>query len=550
MPGLTPAHAGKTNARRGMKYRGAAHPRSRGENQSRVRRHTPPPGSSPLTRGKQSEGTGAFTHHGLIPAHAGKTLSIVSLFYKVKAHPRSRGENPANARAASSTSGSSPLTRGKLSGGVGCELQSGAHPRSRGENSWWSSAGRSRWGSSPLTRGKLAGHDLVVALAGLIPAHAGKTWLLSVVSTRPRAHPRSRGENSRRRPAAVSTRGSSPLTRGKPLIELTITSQCGLIPAHAGKTAIGLPTFTTRRAHPRSRGENHFHAVNNHAGQGSSPLTRGKRGRCPSVRRVQRLIPAHAGKTSKRPPPSSSNGAHPRSRGENHSRIAVVSPSMGSSPLTRGKRFSVFIVVLTFGLIPAHAGKTGVGAVARVGVGAHPRSRGENCCTGAGSALNAGSSPLTRGKPPEVAAPVAEERLIPAHAGKTTYWTFTPKVTWAHPRSRGENFRGLKKQIASEGSSPLTRGKRTRHAHARPLSGLIPAHAGKTISRAIRSISRRAHPRSRGENVTKLATTQTHMGSSPLTRGKREPTHEVRNRRRLIPAHAGKTTGGCHFRQC
>ena len=93
VPGLIPAHAGKTNARRGMKYRGAAHPRSRGENQSRVRRHTPPPGSSPLTRGKQSEGTGAFTHHGLIPAHAGKTLTDKHPVRTVTAHPRSRGEN-------------------------------------------------------------------------------------------------------------------------------------------------------------------------------------------------------------------------------------------------------------------------------------------------------------------------------------------------------------------------------------------------------------------------------------------------------------------------
>ena len=114
VPGLIPAHAGKTNARRGMKYRGAAHPRSRGENQSRVRRHTPPPGSSPLTRGKQSEGTGAFTHHGLIPAHAGKTLLWGPTAALFRAHPRSRGENLVASTNVLSDQGSSPLTRGKL----------------------------------------------------------------------------------------------------------------------------------------------------------------------------------------------------------------------------------------------------------------------------------------------------------------------------------------------------------------------------------------------------------------------------------------------------
>ena len=120
VPGLIPAHAGKTNARRGMKYRGAAHPRSRGENQSRVRRHTPPPGSSPLTRGKQSEGTGAFTHHGLIPTHAGKTLPARRRTSLRGAHPRSRGENVDNIRCELYSKGSSPLTRGKRGLGNVC----------------------------------------------------------------------------------------------------------------------------------------------------------------------------------------------------------------------------------------------------------------------------------------------------------------------------------------------------------------------------------------------------------------------------------------------
>ena len=256
VPGLIPAHAGKTNARRGMKYRGAAHPRSRGENQSRVRRHTPPPGSSPLTRGKQSEGTGAFTHHGLIPAHAGKTLTDKHPVRTVTAHPRSRGENVMCFFAPSAVQGSSPLTRGKLS---------------------------------------LLG--VVLRSVGLIPAHAGKTLITSAANSTVRAHPRSRGENAGRRAGRFA--------------------RSRLIPAHAGKTPVrgGLPC--TPRAHPRSRGENtRYWCVTSRRG-GSSPLTRGKHTQASQRRAYPGLIPAHAGKTAQGAATPSRKPAHPRSRGEN-----------------------------------------------------------------------------------------------------------------------------------------------------------------------------------------------------------------------------------------
>jgi len=50
---------------------------------------------------------------------------------------------------------------------------------------------------------------------------------------------------------------------------------------------------------------------------GSSPLTRGKRALDDFRERVQRLIPAHAGKTGSRTTGARGSAAHPRSRGEN-----------------------------------------------------------------------------------------------------------------------------------------------------------------------------------------------------------------------------------------
>ena len=111
-------------------------------------------------------------------------------------------------------------------------------------------------GSSPLTRGKLVDAVAGTVGEGLIPAHAGKTsGRASRVSTR-RAHPRSRGENDSTAHALARLRGSSPLTRGKPRARSVAGWRRGLIPAHAGKTRVFGEYNVFDGAHPRSRGEN------------------------------------------------------------------------------------------------------------------------------------------------------------------------------------------------------------------------------------------------------------------------------------------------------
>ena len=132
---------------------------------------------------------------------------------------------------------------------------------------------------------------------------------------------------------------------------------------------------------------------------------------------------------------------------------------------------------------------------------AHPRSRGENPDCARSSSAAWGSSPLTRGKPVYHMTGGTEARLIPAHAGKTHLAT-----------------------------GPL------------PYSGgLIPAHAGKTSSVVTFWLFATAHPRSRGENVSILGPNVASNGSSPLTRGKRAGLPPLISTPRLIPAHAGKT---------
>ena len=112
---------------------------------------------------------------------------------------------------------------------------------------------------------------------------------------------------------------------------------------------------------------------------------------------------------------------------------------------------------------------------------------------------------------------------------------------WAHPRSRGENKDGAGKDLIRWGSSPLTRGKPLLTPHATAHTGLIPAHAGKTICVTWALGSTVAHPRSRGENHTGRWAGRGLQGSSPLTRGKHDGQGAVVADGGLIPAHAGKT---------
>ena len=213
----------------------------------------------------------------------------------------------------------------------------------------------------------------------------------------------------------------------------------------------------------------------------------------------------------------------------------------GSSPLTRGKPTHGLEATDAAGLIPAHAGKTSQTRPRTASARAHPRSRGENERSSSMVVSLPGSSPLTRGKHRRPARLDRLRGLIPAHAGKTRRRVRRRLRVRAHPRSRGENSPPGGATVSSEGSSPLTRGKRPAWPARRGRCGLIPAHAGKTSSRKPSKITRQAHPRSRGENSLASVATSRTRGSSPLTRGKQILAPVRRTHVRLIPAHAGKT---------
>ena len=317
--------------------------------------------------------------------------------------------------------------------------------------------------------------------------------------------------------------GSSPLTRGKPRGRPGWLGPEGLIPAHAGKTWRCGRTPAGARAHPRSRGENLAAQLETVGDAGSSPLTRGKAQHTHPGQQARRLIPAHAGKTNVVISPCLARRAHPRSRGENAVEMEPAVVRTGSSPLTRGKHYGADGRRARRGLIPAHAGKTSVTGQGQGRDRAHPRSRGENSLLAPWSLTASGSSPLTRGKHGGDRKRRQGGRLIPAHAGKTVCCSPCRRSRWAHPRSRGENKNAALLEMPVIGSSPLTRGKREDRHPRLDVQRLIPAHAGKTTAPYDGRDRGRAHPRSRGENWVLGFVAFLSIG--------------------LIPAHAGKTCG-------
>ena len=188
----------------------------------------------------------------------------------------------------------------------------------RGENYAESSPLAGSGGSSPHARGKLNLHTCGKITEGLIPACAGKTSRSSASCLACWAHPRMRGENFFDEAEMVVSEGSSPHARGKRCAHVVAVPHVGLIPACAGKTMRCISGPFPWWAHPRMRGENIVDGEVVGRKEGSSPHARGKQNVRENYERDVGLIPACAGKTCSMSGRWSSHRAHPRMRGENH----------------------------------------------------------------------------------------------------------------------------------------------------------------------------------------------------------------------------------------
>ena len=315
--GLIPARAGKTPSWEPPHPSRWAHPRACGENRAEAAARYCEWGSSPRVRGKLRQDGERGVLNGLIPARAGKTSKGSPTLSKRWAHPRACGENEQYLVLRALEEGSSPRVRGK--------------------------------------------HRRVVdrpARAGLIPARAGKTGPSSRTRLPGPAHPRACGENWALFPAPVASSGSSPRVRGKPAVGGDSTNAYRLIPARAGKTGSRSRACGLSPAHPRACGENPPPARVGDGRCGSSPRVRGKPSRSGGRSAPPGLIPARAGKTAGQELRCQGTWAHPRACGENASPSPSLESGTGSSPRVRGKRPHGVVHAARERLIPARAGKT------------------------------------------------------------------------------------------------------------------------------------------------------------------------------------------------
>ena len=155
--------------------------------------------------------------------------------------------------------------------------------------------------------------------------------------------------------------------------------------------------------------------------------------------------------------------------------------------------------------------------------------------------LICGSPPRMRGKRPAVPPDPCQGRITPAHAGKTVS-SSVPLLRCAdHPRACGENSLHARRVHLVHGSPPRMRGKRASHRPRRWRRRITPAHAGKTLVHSGGCLPSADHPRACGENVLSSRKPEAKAGSPPRMRGKRAHYVKTLGSGRITPAHAGKT---------
>ena len=109
--------------------------------------------------------------------------------------------------------------------------------------------------------------------------------------------------------------------------------------------------------------------------------------------------------------------------------------------------------------------------------------------------------------------------IIPAHAGLTTTCSRSIVSQRDHPRACGAHRWRRKLQSCHPGSSPRMRGSPLVDGENRRNIGIIPAHAGLTLSRRSAACPCRDHPRACGAHQVAAGKEKYSRGSSPRMRG-------------------------------
>ena len=316
---------------------------------------------------------------------------------------------------------------------------------------------------------------------GIIPAHAGLTSLTVIPSPHLRDHPRACGAHYKSVCFIPYILGSSPRMRGSLILPVDCVGRGGIIPAHAGLTSSHTRAGSSLRDHPRACGA---HIRNNNATNcelGSSPRMRGSP---PTVCKLQSgtgIIPAHAGLTQHRMGRIQGPRDHPRACGAHNAKVNHNLRYPGSSPRMRGSQEGFTLSDFKKGIIPAHAGLTGANSPSDLSSRDHPRACGAHHWYLSMKKPPRGSSPRMRGSQEPVIGIGHGCGIIPAHAGLTLTHSAVGRLSWDHPRACGAHIASSMRFLRLLGSSPRMRGSHRRAPCVGSRDGIIPAHAGLTV---------------------------------------------------------------------
>ena len=110
--------------------------------------------------------------------------------------------------------------------------------------------------------------------------------------------------------------------------------------------------------------------------------------------------------------------------------------------------------------------------------------------------------------------------ITPAHAGKTGREQSYRRESRDHPRACGENSQTIEEIILTAGSPPRMRGKLAPPLRVLLQPRITPAHAGKTNLQSPSAALQWDHPRACGENFKFTPKSTPTRGSPPRMRGK------------------------------
>ena len=212
---------------------------------------------------------------GITPAYAGKSVRTLRNSHHDQDHPRLCGEKFFCAYSRVSQSGSPPPMRGKACFDFDAKIRNGItpayagkrlssarymryrqdHPRLCGEKLTARSIISSTRGSPPPMRGKVSSFLSLLSLFRITPAYAGKSVYFLFLFRFIQDHPRLCGEKHEAVILCSGQNGSPPPMRGKEHVEKRPARTPRITPAYAGKSGALFTAYKFEKDHPRLCGE-------------------------------------------------------------------------------------------------------------------------------------------------------------------------------------------------------------------------------------------------------------------------------------------------------